>query len=403
MSEGWPAPPATSWWDGIWRRFWALPLLMAAASVALGLVVPYVEGSFEESPGWVFQGGVDGARSVLSTIAGAMISVTGLVFSITMVVLQLASSQFSPRILASFLESRVVQLTLGAFTGSFVYALTVLRAVRGGQDERVPELAVTVSYLYVLVAVAAFLAFIHHITTMVQVSQVMVDVRRRSLGAVRALSEVGQESRAVTWSPAAGTPRVELVNDDRSGYVADLDPEALARVAGDLGGVVELHLSPGDFVAPGQPIGRLWGRADAEEKDLAPATRSVRLTSERKVDVDVGFGVRQLLDIAERALSPGVNDPTTALQAVNELHVVLRLMAQLPDPSPYLVKEGAVVAVYRPQHYGRILHGAVTEMVHYGSDSVRMADHLRTMLDDLMLAATPQHRQATVDASALLD
>ena len=132
--------------------------------MALGLALPVIDQSIGEPWGWVFQGGVDGARAVLGTIAGAMISVTGLVFSITMVVLQLASSQYSPRVLGAFLDSRISQTTLGVFTGSFIYALTVLRKVGGGSDDRVPQISVTFAYLYVLLAVAMFLAFIHHIT-----------------------------------------------------------------------------------------------------------------------------------------------------------------------------------------------------------------------------------------------
>ena len=130
-----------SWWDRLWAPFWAVPLAATVASLALGVLLPAAEGSSSAQLPFVFPGGPDGARSVLGTIAGAMISVTGLVFSLTMVVLQLASSQFTPRLLGTFLQSRLTQATLGSFIASFVFSLTVLRSVRGDAtgDAFVPQ------------------------------------------------------------------------------------------------------------------------------------------------------------------------------------------------------------------------------------------------------------------------
>ncbi|GAB2859441.1 DUF2254 domain-containing protein [Nocardioides pacificus] len=383
-----------SWWDALWRRFWTLPMIIAGLSLALGLLLPAVDAWAENTPNWVFQGGVDGARSVLGAIAGAMISVTGLVFSITIVVLQLASSQFSPRILRSFLESRVVQLTLGCFTGSFLYALTVLRAVRGGEDGLVPQLAVTVSYVYVVVAVAMFLAFIHHITTSVQVSHVMADVRQRTITAARQLAP---ESATATWSPRPGTPSVEFRNDLRCGYLTTLDRAHLVKTARELDAVVELDVTPGDHIVAGQVLGRVWGAeiADHARERLCAV---VGLSRERDVGTDAGFGVRQLLDIADRALSPGVNDPTTAIQAVNELHVVLRAMGTERDPSPYLVADREVVAVYRPQRYARLMEDSVAELLHYGGDAPRVVERLHRVLADLVDVVRPEHRAVTLSA-----
>ncbi|WP_110240707.1 DUF2254 domain-containing protein [Nocardioides gilvus] len=388
MSKNWPDSPRLSRWDALWRRFWALPVTIASISLALGLLVPLIDASLEETPVWVFQGGVDGARSVLSSIAGAMISVTGLVFSITIVVLQLASSQFSPRILGSFLESRVVQLTLGFFTGSFLYALTVLRAVRGGDDGRVPQLAVTVSYVYVIVAVAMFLAFIHHITTSVQVSEVMADVRRRTLAAARRLA---REESTATWSPRPGAQSVEVRNDDRCGYLTSLSRSRLLKIGEKVDGVVELDLTPGDHLVAGQVIGRVWA-AEVSDAVREQVSSAVVISHERDIGADPAFGLRQLLDIAERALSTGVNDPTTAIQAVNEIHVVLRAAVQLRDPSPYLESDGEVVALYRPQRTGVLLEETVAELLHHGGDSPRVVRRLRAVFEDLVEIARPEHR-----------
>jgi uncharacterized membrane protein len=396
---GRPEAPRATWWDRAWRPFWVLPAAIALSSLALGVVLPQLDDRIGE-PRWVFEGGPDGARSLLGTIAGAMISVTGLVFSITMVILQLASSQFTPRVLGSFLESRVTQVTLGVFTGSFIYALTVLRSVRGADAEVVPETAVTAAFVYVLVAVGMFLAFIHHITRSVQVSQVMTHIRRRTVATADRLAPA---EGVVGWSPRPGTPRVDLALDDRCGYVTVVDGTLLVRRAAELGVVAELQVTPGDFLAPGQAVGHVWGRDRLTPDEQRGLTAALHVDQERDFVADPGFGVRQLLDIAERALSPGVNDPTTAIQAINELHVVLRHLASRPDPSPYLSgDDGEVRAVYRPQSYAGFLTMSVEELAHYGADSVRILPHLSTVLTDLVAAARPVHRAVTEAARARL-
>ena len=399
--RGRPEVRRASWWGRLWQPFWALPAVIATLSLLLGLGLPAVDEAIGE-PWWVFQGGVDGARSVLGTIAGAMISVTGLVFSITMVVLQLTSSQYSPRVLANFLESRTSQVTLGVFTGSFIYALTVLREV-GGADVKVPQLSVTVSYLYVLVAVAMFLAFIHHITVSVQVSAVMSQIREQTIRNIGQLFPDDGRPRE-TWSPSPETPRAELATESRSGYVAVLDSTLLVRRAAALDAVVELGIAPGDFVVAGQTVGRVWGRTTLTRDETEGILDAVHLGPTRTLHADVGLGIRQLLDIAERALSPGVNDPTTALQAMNELHVVLRELCTRPDLSGFLSDDdGTVWAVYRPQTYARGLAAAVEELVHYGRDSVRVVPHLRNLLADLVEAALPEHRAVAEQALASVD
>jgi uncharacterized membrane protein len=390
-----PRAPAANRWTALWQRFWVLPSTIAAASLLLGITLPLLDQALEgQTPSWMFQGGVDGARSLLSAIAGAMISVTGLVFSITIVTLQLASSQFTPRVLGTFLESRIVQTTLGVFTGSFLYALAVLRAVRGGESVVVPHLSVTASLLYVIAAVAMFLVFIHHVTESIRVTAVMRQVRLSTLRAVHRMTEEGGPP-APGWSPRPGTPWAELWMDERTGYVTVLGADGLASFAAEHDIVVELDVAPGDFLAPDQPIGRVWGAESASGETRDAVAQALRVADERDTYHDTAFGLRQLMDIAERALSPGVNDPTTALQAMNECYVVLRLMAQRRDPSPYVQSEGEVRVVYRPQRYAGILEGVVDELLHHGADSLRTVPRLREVLEDLEAVARPEHRAST--------
>ncbi len=178
-----PDLPRSTFWSRLWEPFWVLPMVVVVLAFSAGLALPQLDEALAEHVPYVFQGGPDGARSLLGTIASAMISVTGLVFSITMVVLQLASSQFTPRILGTFLQSRITQLTLGLFIASFVFALTVLRSVQGGSEaatEFVPQVSVTLAFLLVTASVGLFIAFIQHITTSIQVTHVTASLGDRT-------------------------------------------------------------------------------------------------------------------------------------------------------------------------------------------------------------------------------
>ncbi|QWC86424.1 DUF2254 domain-containing protein [Nocardioidaceae bacterium] len=391
----------TSWWNQLWRPFWALPAALIVASAALGLTLPYLDTG--DLP-YVFSGGADSARTVLSSIIGGMISLTGLVFSITMVVLQQASSQFTPRILRQFLEARVVQVTLGVFTGTFVYGLTVLRTVQSANDGNdvtfVPQVSVTVAMVFVLVSVALFIAFIAYIMRSVQVSQVITDLTRATRDVVLRFEESADAPPRTAWSAPGGARADELLNGDRQGYVVAIRADDLARLAATHGVVVELELAIGQHVAPGARLGRVWhlpgdgggDGADLDGTDLAGLRDAVRLEDDRLLTNDPMFGLRQLVDIAERALSPGVNDPTTAVQVVDFAETVLRAAGSLADPAPVLVDDdGHPRVVYRPWTFERMLALAVDEISRYGGSSPRVQRSLHDLLTSIEPAVRTEH------------
>ena len=397
---GAPQARREGWWFRLWQPFWALPVAIVLLALASGLLIPEVDRGLGDHVPFVFRGGPEGARGMLSTIATAMISVTGLVFSITMVVLQLASSQFTPRVLGSFLGSRVTQATLGVFTASFVFALSVLRSVRGTSGERdafVPQLSVTVAFLLVLASVGLFLAFIHHITTSIQVSETISRVGDDTMDAIDAIyPNLKDEDRQApvagpTWSPRPGASRTTVSASGRHGHLTSVDYAALVGWAADHAAVVTVDREVGEFVAEGQELAQIW----AEDLDPA-AVRAVdpmlRLASTRTLRQEVGFGLRQLVDIAERALSPGINDPTTATQVVHELHRLLRSLVQRESPSPYVADEqGQVRVVHHPQSVDALLELAVVEIAHYGKGSLQVPQVLAAMLEDLRTCTLPPY------------
>lgn len=369
------------------RPFWVVPAAWCLLAVAAGLVLPDAEA-------WVpdrlllFEGGAEGARVVLSTIAGAMISVTGLVFSITMVVLQLASSQYTPRVLQAFLGDRTTQHTLGLFAASFLYALVVLRAVRDG--ERAPGLAVTTALLLVVGAVGMFLAYIHHITTSIGVARMLQRTAQQS----RDLLADGQASAWPTAPPELEEPVASRVlAADRSGYVDAVDTPALVRLASRHGVRIELLHPLGSFVAHGSPLLVVHELPGADAPSREAVLGLVTQVGERTMDQDVGYGLRRLVDIAERALSPGINDPTTAVQVLDQLHDLLRRMVTAPATWPVRPdEEGTVRLVLRQPTIADVVEVALADIAHWGEDHRRVRERIAAIMDDLRAASFDEHR-----------
>jgi uncharacterized membrane protein len=398
-------PHTVGWWDRLWAPFWTLPSAISALAVVAGLTLPLVDDHLRGQVPYLFSGNADSARSLLSTIASAMIALTGLVFSITMVVMQLASSQFTPRLIGTFLASRVTQVTLGVFTSSFLFAFVVLREVRGGEDPFVPQLSVTTAFVLVLASVAMFFAFIHHITMSIQVGQVIDRVAQGTVAALEEGSDAEWDDTSAvppSWSQEPG-PSVVVTTGGRHGVVQRIHYSHLVERAQRAGVVVELLARPGDVRHTGQDLALVHG-AGADD-DVGDAVRSsYGLGKDRTLQQDPEFGVRQLVDIAERALSPGINDPTTAVQVLDELHRILRVAAARPDRSAHLVDAaGAVRVVDRPTTFERLLDLALDEIAHYGADTLQVPRRIEALLGDVEHMARPEHAAVVAAKRAHLE
>ncbi|MGM1029194.1 MAG: DUF2254 domain-containing protein [Actinomycetota bacterium] len=388
-------------WDRVWRPFWVLPTVILVAAAVAGYLVPEIDRAASGQLPYVFPGGPSGARDMLGTIAGAMISVTGLVFSITMVVVQLASSQYSPRVMGDFLASRVTQVTLGIFAASFTYALTVLRSVRGESGDGgtfVPQLAVTLAYLLVLASVGMFLAFIHHITQSIQVSSIVSHLGDATAAVVdRYFPEPaapGARLVAERWQPPEDrTP--QTVEALEHGAIVEVDHPALVAWAEEHDLAVEVLLQVGEFVPEGSSALRVWrtrGTPPLSEEELRPLRRLVTVGRERALNQDPALGIRKLVDIAERALSPGINDPTTAVQVLDEVHRILRRLVQRAELPALISRHGTVRLVHRPQRVAELIDLSLTEPLHYGEGSVQIPKRVAGMLDDLSPVSLAEHR-----------
>ena len=393
-------------------NLWIVPVSYSttAALLAIGLVRLDGKLSREGSAWFLYGGQADGARELLSTIASSMLTIAGLVFSITILVLQLASSQFSPRVLRTFLADSITQRAMGMFLGSFVYAMMLLPEVRSETDTTpafVPSFAVFVAFALVLVSVGMFVQYIHHMAHAIRAVNILARVARETRRSLERMypSELRGESRRIEALPD-GEPATVLTNQGEGRVVVGVDESALMRaaLADDL--VIAVVPRVGDFVSQGAPLVRIWGRLS---EDVA-ATEWIALAHERTPDQDPIFGFRQLVDIAERALSPGTNDPTTATQALDHLHDLLRYLCSREIPSPARREEDGEkkVRLYLPRpDFADYVQLSFEEIRLYGAASIQVVRRVRIALEDLLTiaegerAAILREELTRLDADAL--
>jgi uncharacterized membrane protein len=377
-------------------QLWVWPALFVAIAVVLAFLLSIVDDHVRQI-GWLrFPGGPSSARSLLSSIAGAMITFTGLVFSITVLVLQLASQQFSPRVLRTFLRDTTSKLALGMFTATFTYALIALRQI--GPDD-IPSLSVTASVALVLASVAVFIAYLNHMANAIRVTTVMrrvadegrdlIDGWDRSFDAAAAAQDAAEFGR---WD---ARDAAQLVPAPASGVLEAVDLDRAVRFAAGADVVLLLVPAIGDFVTEGADLIRIHG-AELSDGAAEEVGSLCSLSRERSVRQDVAFAFRQLVDIAERALSPSINDPTTAVQALDQIHDLLRRIAPRRFPSAvHRDDDGRIRIVMRPVTWDAILRLAVAEIRSYGRSSIQVHRRLRAMLLDLLEVA-PEARRAGV-------
>lgn len=319
--------------------------------MTLGLVVGFglveLDYALDIDPGVFTFVDLDSARTVLQTIATVTVSVAGLAFSVTVVALQLASQQLSPRVLRTFEHDRLAQSVLALFVGVFVYSLIVLAKLR---DSAVPALSLTVGMLGAIAAFALFVAFIHHIVGSLKASTILERIAADGRAVLERgwPREAGSEpedqpaAEAAAGVMAAGEPAV-VIRAPGAGFVSFVDAPQIVAIATRAGILVEQRAALGAFVLTGGVLAVAWDPRDDRADDLAERIAGCFVqASERDVDVDVLYPVRQLADVALRALSPALNDPTTADNALSTMADLLVRFAAVTRPARVRLDEDGV-------------------------------------------------------------
>ncbi|MEP6778582.1 MAG: DUF2254 domain-containing protein [Gemmatimonadaceae bacterium] len=374
--------------DSLRDSFWFLPLtmaLLAAAGALASVALDRVIGTeWVQNIGWVWNGGPDGARSVLSTVAGSLMTVISIVFSLTITTLAQTSSHYGPRVLRNFTSNRGVQFTLGTFIATFVFCLLVLRTVRSVQESPfVPYLSVNIGVLMTLVSLTVLIFFIHHIAQSIQAENLTADVGQAIIASLPELFPEQAEREA----PRADVTNIEWkdafqLTAQSTGYVQHVDIEGIVRLATECATVVRLHVRAGDFVWKGAPLIAVLNRERLSDETAERLVECFSTGHRRTPDEDIAYSVQQLVEIGAHGLSPGINEPFTALNSIDWLGAALAAVAtrEFPRVARYDDK-GELRVIARVLAFPELVHTAFDQIRMYGSSN---ADVLLRMLEAIV-------------------
>ncbi len=340
------------------RALWFVPALMTLAGVVLGLAMPgvdaiphvlrethlgFVRAVLDSAPG--------GAQQVLATGAGALATILGVAFSLTLVTLQLAAGQYTPRLVGRLLEDRVTKIVLGAFIGTVAYLLLVLRAIHGvgeGQEPFVPRISMALGLVLFLGCLGLLAYFVHHLGSSIQAASLANRIAEQT---IRALEHLARDGGDAVVGPADRLrPRAHgVLCSDGHGFVQLVDVPRLASALPEGTAGAQILVAAGDFVLPGQALLVYWPLRPLSRREEASLVRAVALGEERTEDQDVLYGVRLLADMGLRALSPGINDETTAVTSVNQLAAVLARATHLGEGVEWVRCERNGKSVFAPR------------------------------------------------------
>ncbi|MHA7262319.1 DUF2254 domain-containing protein [Arthrobacter sp. TMN-37] len=382
--------------DSLRTQLWPVPLLALGVALLLGQFLPVLDRALQDRgplplSGLLFSGGPEAARSLMETIAGSLVTVTSLTFSLTVVTLQLASSQFSPRLLRTFTRDRFVHSTLALFLATLVFALTVLRSIRTETETDpgfVPEISVTFAFVLAVASVIALVLFLAHLSRQIRVETMLRDVHSEANDTIaRIFPEV--DPPPPVRQREGSSPGILLASDS-SGFLTGIDEELALSAATDTGVFISVDAEPGSSLIQGIPCARAWSLQGTEIDPRVQKTVQKKLNAalrtgfERTSVQDAGFGLQQLLDVASRALSPGVNDPTTAVHAVGHISSVLcSLVSRHAGPKTLSDEKGTPRVILAFPTFPALLDQAMGQLLAYGMADPRTAERTVQMLREI--------------------
>ena len=378
-----------TWWERLRSSYWFIPSLMAVSAIVLSAVTLHIDTrinpKWARDSAWIWAGGAEGARNVLATIASSTITVAGVVFSITIVTLTLASSQFGPRLLRNFMSDRGTQFVLGIFVAAYLYCLLVLRAIRGiDQVTVVPFLSVTCGVVFAVASVGFLIFFIHHISASIIAENVIARVASDLRDNINRLfpeklddSSPNDDASRERQVPAEFDQEPGRILSRSSGFIEAIAMDGLLEVAVDAEVVLRLRRRAGDFVAAGALVAEVVPASKAEDSLSDKVVGNFFFGRHRSPTQDIEYSIDQLVEVAVRALSPGVNDPFTALTCIEWLGASLIQVSERRIPSRWRYdEENQLRLIVDATDFDGIAAGAFNQIRQYGASSVAVVIRL---------------------------
>lgn len=378
--------------------FWFYPLIGAILGPLVALLTQQADTSVMVPKAWQYAPST--ASTVLTTIVGATVGLTGFVVTVTVLAIQMATGTFSARVMRIWYRDRMLKATLTVLAGTLTFSFSLLRQVGSKQ---VPDIGVSVAGFLLGVSLVLFLLFFDrfiHGLRPVAVAHFAGQMARRVITTVTPAAEVDTASAQI----ATGQPAL-MVPSRRDGSIQAVDVRGLVRWASRHHHLLAMQVAVGDFVTTGDHVIAVFGDGSVPAKTSRQLQGMVALGIERTFEQDPAFAIRIMADIAVKALSAAINDPTTAVQALNHLGNVLRLLGSTPlhGPLAFRDQEGTPRLLMPGRIWEDYLTLAVTEIREYGASSIQVMRRLRAMLEDLRESVWPEHRPAVDAEIAKLD
>jgi uncharacterized membrane protein len=396
------------WWR-LSAGLWFLPsvTVLGAMLLAVGLVDAESWYELELGQRWprLFGAGHDGSRAMLTAIASSMITVAGVVFSVTIVALSLAASQYSPRVLRTFTSDRPTQLVLGVFVGIFAYCLVVLRTIRGGEENAfVPSVAVLGGLILSLVGIGFLVYFIHHLAASIHASSILSRVVDTTLTAIENLfpenlgaPDVEADNEATLSKLGPWTPVVSR----HTGYVISVNEAGLLTFARERRRVLRMAAAVGDFVVQGQPIAHLSGPDAVSNADEKVLDWHFGFDKQRTIEQDATFGFQQIVEIGSKALSPGINDASTARLCIDRLTQLLIYVARRRIESPFRRQDGQLRVIARGPSFASLVDVAYHTLRLDSANKPLVVLHMLNSISAVGAATSSQARRDVLVSHAL--
>jgi uncharacterized membrane protein len=374
-------------------------LALAFASMALDRLV-----ITDDAPFLIFRGTPDSARTILSLIATSMATLTALVLTIIAIVIQLATQALSPRAVRTFLQDALTHLTLGAFVATFTYALVVLQQfdlISGGPNEIFTSSSITFAFVLAVLSLVLFIFYVDHIVQKARVTSIIDGIGAETRYVIEQEYPPPERAPGVVTGEVPDREPDRIVYSKKNGVILEIDVDRLMDKISSLDLLVVMVPAVGDFIPTGSRLLELYGDCNVDLKELL---ETVEIDAERSIMQDAPFGFRLLVDIAVRALSPGINDPTTANQVIDQLHDLLRLLGARQFPNGWHAENHGRPRLFVPQPSWDIYVAlAFEEIRHNGAGSLQVVRRIRSAVDDLLFNL-PETRHAPLKRQlALLD
>jgi uncharacterized membrane protein len=388
-------------------RLWVVPSIGVATALLIGAGTLSIDHFVitNGAPFPIFNGAPDTARTILSLIATAIATLTALILTIVAVIIQLATQALSPRAVRTFLQDAHSHLTIGTFVTTFTFALVILQqfdlTYDAGEADTVTSTSVTIAFVLAVLSIGMFISYVDHIVHQARVTSIIDRIGNETRFAIRQQYPLEEDAPEPVVGEIPDREPDLVVHANNSGVILEIAIPRLMRVIERSDVVVVMVPAVGDFIPTGGRLLEVYGDDEINRKALV---KTVEIDAERSIMQDVPFGFRLLIDIAERSLSTGINDPTTATQVVDQVHDLLRQLGLRPFPNGWAADDEGVARLFVPQPTWDIYVAlAFEEIRHHGAGSLQVVRRIRSAVEDLLRDLAEERHPALHRQIRLLD